>query len=375
MLFCGHLMGVDGKWQDGYWQLAPVFRPLVEAEGRRRASREQTLRGWALPGFVDGHCHIGVAPGSAPADEVQQRRHAHANLLTGVLTVRDAGSPVDASWMRGDWSVPHLIRCGRHIARPMRYIRGLAVELEDPRTLPEDALRQLALSDGWVKLVGDWIDRSAGADADLRPLWPRGILVDAVAAVHAAGGRVAVHCFSRGAVDDLLEAGVDDIEHGSGMDADQLDEARRRGVLVSPTLMQVELFRDFAEQAGTKYPVYAATMRRMWEERREHAGLIMDSGVQLIPGTDSGGYQEHGSLHRELRMWEDAGCSSQRLAETATVGARRALNVPLYGLPGQGADLLFYSQDPTLSREVLSHPRVVRAGVLYEEEPLPSALS
>ena len=158
---------------------------------------------------------------------------------------------------------------------------------------------QAAHSDGWVKLVGDWIDRSKGADSDLEPLWSRPVLRDAVAAAHEAGARVAVHAFSHAVIDDLIEAGVDDIEHGSGIDADQAEEIARRSILVAPTLAQVALFGSFADQAGAKYPVYAATMRGMRAQLWEHFAMLADSGVALVCGVDSGGYQEHGSIINE----------------------------------------------------------------------------
>ena len=62
-----------------------------------------------------------------------------------------------------------LIRAGRHIARSRRYIRNYAEEVE-PDDLPAAVTRQAARGDGWVKLVGDWIDRETG---DLGPCWPR----------------------------------------------------------------------------------------------------------------------------------------------------------------------------------------------------------
>ena len=212
-----------------------------------------------------------------------------------------------------------------------------------------------------MKLVGDWIDRSKGADADLDPLWPREVLTDAVAAAHEVGARVAVHAFSHAVIDDLLEAGVDDIEHGSGMDADQLAQARAQGVLVTPTFLQVELFHEFAAQAGSRYPVYAATMQAMYDNRREHAELIIDSGVHLLPGTDAGGYQEHGCLVEELKLWERAGMSVPNIIDTITWKARRALGVSTLS-EGAPADFVVYEADPREDLSILAHPSAVVLG-------------
>ena len=121
------------------------------------------------------------------------------------------------------------------------------------------------------------------------PLWDPAVLTDAVAAVHEAGARIAVHAFSHRVIDSLIEAGVDDIEHGSGIDANQAREIAARGIAVTPTLRQVELFKDFAAQAGAKYPVYAATMQAMYDERRSHFEMLVDSGVLLLMGNRLGG--------------------------------------------------------------------------------------
>ncbi|QWW18828.1 amidohydrolase family protein [Schaalia sp. 19OD2882] len=344
----------DGSstWVQGRWTTkGGILRALSEDE-----AGAADLRGWITPGFVDAHCHIGIGPDGAvgAAERAAQMR---ANLRTGVLAVRDCGVPVDNSELSHASGVPVLIRCGQHVARVKRYIRGLPREVE-PAELAAAVSAEAARGDGWVKLVGDWIDRSRGVDADLDPLWPREALVDAVAAAHEAGARVAVHCFSHRVVDDLLEAGVDDIEHGSGMDTDQMAEAASRGTLVTPTLVQVDLFDRFAAAAGTKYPVYAATMRAMFERRRDQQGELFSSGVAILPGTDSGGYQDHGILPDELRAWVALGVDPTRVLDLATWRAREHLHLPPVA-EGHRADLQVFSEDPSTRPEVWGTPSAV----------------
>ena len=83
---------------------------------------------------------------------------------------------------------PRLIRAGRHIARPKRYLRNYGAEVE-PDELVAEVERQAARGDGWVKLVGDWIDRDAG---DLAPLWPADAARAAIERAHQLGARVTV---------------------------------------------------------------------------------------------------------------------------------------------------------------------------------------
>ena len=153
MYFDGHLLTESG-WVRGVWALAPVISP-VDAIPRGA----QVVRGWATPGLVDAHCHIGVGHGARVLSADEQRGQLRTELSAGVTLLRDCGSPVDTSWVQGEAGLPVLIRCGRHIARPKRYIRGLAREVEDARDLTAVALEELARGDGWVKIVGG-LDRS-----------------------------------------------------------------------------------------------------------------------------------------------------------------------------------------------------------------------
>ena len=122
-----------------------------------------------MPGLVDAHCHVGLERQGAVTD-AEAEQHALADRAAGALLLRDAGSPADTRWMDQRADLPRIIRAGRHIARPMRYLRNYGAEVE-PETLVAEVERQAARGDGWVKLVGDWIDREVG---DLAPLWPVG---------------------------------------------------------------------------------------------------------------------------------------------------------------------------------------------------------
>lgn len=343
------------RWVSGTWSLEGGTIRRVSDDERPRARHA----GFVLPGLVDAHCHIGYSQtGAVDADEMA--RQAALTLASGVTLVRDCGVPVDNSGVQALVG-PRLIRCGRHVARPKRYMRDLPVDVHDQSELPGVLTSMAESSDGWVKIVGDWIDRSAGADADLMPLWDPSVLVDAVAAVHEAGARIAVHAFSHRVIDSLIEARVDDIEHGTGIDHDQASEIAARGIAVTPTLRQVELFADFAEQAGSKYPVYAATMRAMFEERRDHFQMLIDAGVLLLQGTDSGGYQQHGSIAGELALWSSWGASPQLIIDASTWVSQRYLGRPGLVEGGEG-DLIVLDEDPRIDPVALARPSAVYVG-------------
>lgn len=316
---------------------------------------EQTLTGVFLPGLADGHCHIGLGAQGAVDADVARRQAAEA-VASGVTLVRDLGVPQDMEWIDGEVSVPKIIHCGTHIARPKRYLRYFGREIE-VHELPEVMAQEARASQGWVKLVGDWIDRSLGADADLTPLWPREVLIEGVAAAHENGAKVAVHTFATETIDDLLEAGVDDIEHGAGMTADHVKEAVSRGIIISPTANQTANFASFAE-AGAKFPKYAATMMRLFERREEFMGLLADHDARILMGSDAGGTLDFGTLPSEVAACVDLGLPLEKAIAAASWVGRDILGYPSL-VEGEAADLVQYASDPFSDVSVLSSPLAV----------------
>jgi imidazolonepropionase-like amidohydrolase len=297
--------------------------------------------GWILPGFVDAHCHVGIAPDGAVPDPRDQAAQALADRDAGALLLRDAGSPVDNAAVQRRDDLPRLIRAGRHIARPFRYIRGLGVEVE-PDELVAEVERQAKRGDGWVKIAADWIDRDIG---DLAPVWPDEALAAAVARAHELGVRVAAHVFGEDALPGLIAAGLDSIEHGSGLTGDLLDEVVRKQIAVVPTLINIDNFPEIAERGEQKFPKYAAHMRNLHATSRARVRAVWEAGITMYTGTDAGGQLRHGLIRAEIHALADAGIPVADLIGQASWKARAWLGLP--GLEeGAPADLLVFPDDP-----------------------------
>lgn len=313
-------------------------------------------RGYAIPGLVDAHCHVGLTP-SGPADGTELALQAHTNRDVGALLLRDCGSPVDTRHLVDREDMPRLIRAGQHIARPKRYIPGISIELE-PHELPAAIEEQARYGGGWVKLVGDWIDRSVG---DLAPLWPADVLAEAIGRAHALGARVAVHTFGEEAIGDLVAAGVDSIEHGTGLTDETVGQVAERGIALVPTLINVENFPAIANAAG-KYPVYAERMRRLHRQAAGRVRTAYEAGVPIYVGTDAGGMLPHGQVTREIRALHAAGLPAPAALAAASWAARAWLGLP--GLvEGAPADVVVYDADPRRDLSVLDTPaRIILRG-------------
>ncbi len=336
----------DGEHRD-LW----VVDGLISTEPVRDA--EPMPGGWLMPGLVDAHCHVGLELHGAVPDDVAEQ-HAVAERRAGALLLRDAGSPADTRWMDEREDLPKLIRAGRHIARPLRYLRNYGAEVE-PDDLVAEVERQAARGDGWIKLVGDWIDRAVG---DLTPLWPVEVAAAAIARAHELDCRVTAHVFGEQAVAELVAAGIDGIEHGTGLDDATIAIMAERQVALVPTMVQLENFERYAQAGEDKFPAYAAHMRSLYAGRVERFAKAFDAGVPIYAGTDAGGYLPHGLVGQEMAAL--AGFSSPEYALGAGSWRARAwLGRPDQLVDGAPADVVIFDRDPRRDLGVLMEPSAV----------------
>lgn len=346
----GPVLAGDDDVRSGAW----IIGDRLSYE-RPTLAHIEKIDGWVIPGMVDMHCHLSVGP-AGPVDRELTLKHAVIQRDAGVLLIRDTGSAGSLSALEGRTDVPEVRRSGRFIARPKRYLPGYAVEVE-PGELEAQARAQARASGSWVKIIADWIDRSHGSMSDLAPLWEPGELAAAVAAAHHEGARVTAHSFSPEAIDALLDARIDSIEHGTGMSDAQLERAAKAGVPIIPTLLQVANFEAFAAQGDAKYPVFADRMRRMHRRRYDQVRAMYEAGATILLGTDAGTSVAHGELANEAR--ELATCMpAADVVAAATWRARRFLGAPILE-EGDPADLVVLAADPRCDIGALAAPSAV----------------
>ncbi|MFI6118305.1 amidohydrolase family protein [Streptomyces sp. NPDC051064] len=342
------LVGPD-EVRDGLW----AVDGRITYERPPGADDAVTLSGWVLPGLVDAHCHVGLGH-QGPVDAATSEKQALADREAGTLLIRDAGSPSDTRWVDDREDLPKIIRAGRHIARTRRYIRNFAHEIE-PGDLVAYVAQEARRGDGWVKLVGDWIDRDAG---DLTACWPRGEVEAAIAEAHRLGARVTAHCFAEDALRDLVEAGIDCIEHATGLTEDTIPLFAEHGVAIVPTLVNIATFPGLAAGGEARFPRWSAHMRRLHADRYDTVRAAYDAGIPVFTGTDAGGSLAHGLIADEVAELVKAGIPPLDALSATAWGARRWLGRPVLE-EGAPADLVMYDEDPRADVRVLASPRAV----------------
>src|SRR5271168_1292195 len=170
---------------------------------------ELVAEGWLLPGLVDAHTHPGADVPGKPLDEAVLRADLHEHVAAGVTLIRSPGLAGDPPrWFGEDDDVPRAVHAGPWIAQHGQFFDGWGRRASDAE-LAAVAAAQAART-GWAKIIADWGPGDEPVPVD--------VLTAVANAVHAVGGRVAVHSQQAAGGVAAVAAGVDSLEHGMCLD-------------------------------------------------------------------------------------------------------------------------------------------------------------
>jgi imidazolonepropionase-like amidohydrolase len=307
------------------------------------AGAELVAEGWLLPGLVDAHTHPGADAPGKPLDEAVLRDDLQQHVAAGVTMIRAPGLAGDPpAWFGQDSDLPRAVHAGLWLAQHGQFIDGWG-QRADHDELPELAAAQAART-GWAKVIADWWPEDD-------PL-PARVLRQVVTAVHAVGGRVAVHSQASGGA-AAVEAQVDSLEHGMCLDQGLLPQMAAQGTALTPTLSVItEVLADVRQRPDTP--------RRDWylaggTVHGQLAVAAAEAGVTILAGTDS---RPCGRVVDEIRALVTAGMSPHQAIGAASWAARSYLG--LGGLAeGEPADAMIYDADPRHDLSQLPAPRAV----------------
>jgi imidazolonepropionase-like amidohydrolase len=218
---------------------------------------------------------------------------------------------------------------------------------------------------GVVKLMASGGAMTAGTDmtaCQFTAVEVRAVVDEA----HRLGLPVTAHAHALAAVRQVLAAGVDGIEHGTGLTAtgwgvppELAEQIARAGTVVCPTLgiardtLPPPRIRELIERLGLTEEARAAEVVRLHE-----------AGVRLVSGVDCGiaPGKPHGLLPRAVASLVDGGMPAADALATAT--GRAAAACGLGGRTGRlaaglDADLLLVDGDPTTDVTALEQVRLV----------------
>ena len=279
-----------------------------------------------------------------------------------------AGDPPEWFGQAGD--LPRAVHAGPWIAQHGQFFDGWG-RRADHAELPAVAAAQAART-GWAKIIADW-----GPDDE--PV-PTDVLAAVVAAVHAVGGRVAVHSQHAAGGAAAVAAGVDSLEHGMCLDPELLPRMAERGTALTPTLSvllsHLDDVRGRPDGPRKDWYLGGATA---------HPALVAaaaEAGVTILAGTDS---RPHGRVADEIRALAAAGLTPHQAFAAGSWAARAYLGLDPVGpvgpmdsmdpvhpvdpvdpvgpggglTPGAPADAVVYDADPRTDLTLLDTPRAV----------------
>jgi imidazolonepropionase-like amidohydrolase len=324
---------------------------VVDGERLRTSSAESTEDvvidgGWLLPGLVDVHSHPGMEKPGDAYDHSVFRRHMLAHRSAGVLAVRSPGSPDPVPDRADDPDLPRLRRSGRWLATPGRFFEGYGRRVREDE-LPQAAAEEAA--EGWCKIIGDWLPDD--------PAVPVDVLTAAVEAVHAVGGRVAVHCQTAEGCHNAVQAGADSLEHGLHLDHALLPLMAAQGTAFVPTFTPFRKVIDDPKTALNER--FRDWIQTGWDHAFPTVRAAHEAGVTVLAGTDN---QPCGQVAGEISWLIRAGMPVEAAIGAGSWTARSWLGLP--GLEDGGfADVVAYDVDPVEDPSVLLRPsRIVLRG-------------
>lgn len=337
--------------------------------------------GTVLPGLIDCHTHLvadatfggleraGTMPPEALDSVIADSLRAHA--VAGVTTVRDLGDRAYRTLaFRERPGLPRVLAAGPPLTVPgghCHYLGG-AVEGDLRTAVREHGERGVDV----IKVMASGGFATPGTD-QLGAQFTVAQLTTVVAQAHALGLPAVAHAHSLLAMENALAAGVDGIEHFTGLtaegprlDDDLLAEVARRGVYVDLTMGND---RAYHARMPAPPPAFADLMARLgvrsfdefYMSRIGVFGRLREHGVAVLTGVDSGmgPTKRHGNAWRTVGELVDGGYSVTEALTAATSVAAQACG--LAGETGRlaagySADVLVVDGDLTHDVSLLSGP-------------------
>jgi imidazolonepropionase-like amidohydrolase len=358
-----------------------------------------------MPGLIDAHTHLtGQTSPSQYVDKyhwntadyvIRSTVYARRTLLAGFTTVRNLGDEENESVAlrnainAGIVPGPRIFTAGKAIgstgghADPFNgYRKDIAKDLGPADGIingPEDAVKAVRQhykdGDDLIKIMpsGGVLDEGASGDNSQMTL-------DEIRAVVATardyGFTVAAHAHGAEAIRRAVIGGVDSIEHGTFMDADDMKLMVEHGTYYVPTIIAGDFVAQKAKVPGYFPPQVAAKAAAIGPLIQATAGRAYKAHVKIAFGTDAAVYP-HGENAHEFELMVGAGMPPLFVIQAATLNAAQLLrhDKDLGTLaPGKIADVVAVPGNPLDDISLMMRVSfVMKDGVVYKQNSVATA--
>jgi imidazolonepropionase-like amidohydrolase len=351
-----------------------------------------------LPGFIDVHDHISMGSDWTLAARFTQTDgdgvvtaalNTRRDLEMGFTAIRDVGSgPIEAVAIR------RAIESGK-LAGPRIWTALEALAPTGGHSDPNNGMRpDISFADRDAAIVDGAIDarikvrehRRRGADLiKIMPSGGVGSIGDdpnhmtmtdeemkaVIDTAHELGMKVAAHAHGKKAIDHVVIAGVDSVEHGTYSDAETYKLMKARGTFMVPTLLVADwIYQTAVNKPDRLPPTVAGKAIAVTPTMVGNAGAAYKAGVKIALGTDvAGAFPRMKS--EEFALMVKAGLTpmdsilagtrnaAELLGASADIGAVSA---------GHYADIVAVDGDPLADITELQRVKfVMKGGEIYKQ--------
>jgi len=192
---------------------------------------------------------------------------------------------------------------------------------------------------------------------------------------HDYGFVVAAHAHGAEAIRRAVLGGVDSIEHGTYLNAEDMKLMIERGTWLVPTIIAGDYVMRQARIPGYYPPQVAAKALAIGPLIQATAGRAYKAHVKIAFGTDAGVYP-HGDNPHEFELMVEAGMPQSFVLQAATINAAQLLkrDKDLGSVaPGKYADIVAIDGNPLENISLMKKVSfVMKEGVVYKINSIPA---